>query len=103
MKRVNVTKEDLKREIKFNVGLPFSLSEKILNSLFEIIIEGLHEHGVVKISNFGKFKVLKKKQRIGRNPKTMEEFPINKRKVVTFYPALSIKRKINEEKEQSSI
>ena len=32
-------------------------------------------------------------------PKTKEEFNINKRKVVTFYPSLYIKNILNEKKE----
>ena len=103
MKRDNFTKKDLKNEIHFNLGIPDSLSKKILNSFFEIIIEGLLKDGEVKISNFGKFKLLDKKERIGRNPKTKQEFNINKRKVVSFYPSLSAKKKINEKKEQSRL
>ena len=103
MKRQNITKKDLENKIRFNLGIPNSLSEKILNSFFEIIVEGLLRDGEVKISNFGKFKILDKKARIGRNPKTKQEFNISKRKVVSFYPSLSTKRKINEKKEQSRI
>ena len=103
MKRYNITKKDLKNEIHFNLGIPDSLSEKILNSVFEIIVEGLLRDGEVKISNFGKFKILDKNARIGRNPKTKQEFNITKRKVVTFYPSLSIKKKFNEKKEQNRI
>ena len=99
MKRHNLTKKDLEQKLNFSLGIPNSLSEKILNSFFEIIVEGLLKDGEVKISNFGKFKVLNKKSRIGRNPKTKEEFTIDKRKVITFYPSLSIKKKINEKKE----
>jgi len=103
MKRQNITKKDLKNEIYFNLGIPDSLSEKILNSFFEIIVEGLLKDGEVKISNFGKFKILNKRARIGRNPKTKQEFNINKRKVIVFYPSLPIKKKINEKKEQSRL
>ena len=73
MKRHNITKKDLKNEIHFNLGIPDSLSEKILNSVFEIIVEGLLRDGEVKISNFGKFKILDKNARIGRNPKTKQK------------------------------
>ena len=103
MRRHNITKKDLEDKIQFNLGIPNTLSEKILNSFFEIIIEGLLRDGEVKISNFGKFKILYKKARIGRNPKTKQEFSISKRKVVTFYPSLSIKKKINEKKKQSRL
>ena len=110
MKRYNITKKDLKKKIHFNIGIPDSLSEKILNFFFQIIVEGLLKDGEVKIStflskslNFGKFKLLDKKERIGRNPKTKQEFNISKRKVVSFYPSLSAKKKINEKKEQSRL
>ena len=62
MKRHNITKKDLKNEIHFNLGIPNSLSEKILNTFFDIIIEGLQRDGEVKITNFGKFKILQKKK-----------------------------------------
>ena len=45
MKRHNITKKDLKNEIHFNLGIPNSLSEKILNTFFDIIIEGLQRDG----------------------------------------------------------
>tara|TARA_B100001121_G_C18167365_1_gene379633 strand:+ start:146 stop:448 length:303 start_codon:yes stop_codon:yes gene_type:complete len=100
MKRANITKKHLKDEIYFNFGLPEILSEKLLKSFFDIIVEGLLKDGEVKISKFGNFKILNKKSRIGRNPKTKEEFLIKERKVVSFYPAKSIKKKINEKKKQ---
>ena len=103
MKRHNISKKDLKNKIKFNLGIPNSLSEKIIESFFDIISEGLIRDGEVKIASFGKFKILNKKQRIGRNPKTKEVFTISKRRVVTFYPSLLLKRKINEQKEHRSI
>ena len=49
----------------------------------------------MKISTFGTFKILKKKARIGRNPKTKIETQITARKVVTFKPSLLLKEKIN--------
>ena len=103
MKRNNITRKDLKNKIRFNLGIPNSLSEKILNSFFDVIIEGLIRDGEVKITNFGKFKILQKKGRIGRNPKTKQEFSISPRKVVTFYPSILIKRKINEKEQQISL
>tara|TARA_B100000945_G_C20297088_1_gene556185 strand:- start:12 stop:314 length:303 start_codon:yes stop_codon:yes gene_type:complete len=100
MKRINITKKDLKNEIHYNFGFPDVLSQKILNSFFNIITKGLIRDSEVKITKFGKFKILNKKERIGRNPKSKEEFSVSKRKVVSFYLSSSIKKKINEKKEQ---
>ncbi len=56
----------------------------------------LKENNVVKISNFGNFKVLNKKERVGRNPKNKVETKISARKVVTFKSSNFFKNKINE-------
>ena len=103
MKRNNVNKKFIKDKINFDLGLPGTFSDKVLNSFFDIIIEGLINDGVVKISNFGKFKVLNKRSRVGRNPKTNETFEITARKVVAFYPSKAIKKKFNEKEELSSV
>ena len=76
MKRDNITRKDLRKQIFFDLGIPDSLSDKILNSFFDIIIEGLLRDDEVKISGFGTFKILNKKERIGRNPKTNEPYTI---------------------------
>ena len=95
MKRANITKKHLKDEIYFNFGLPEILSEKLLKSFFDIIVEGLLKDGEVKISKFGNFKILNKKSRIGRNPKTKEEFVITARKSISFKASKNILDKLN--------
>ena len=49
----------------------------------------------VKISSFGTFVIRKKKERIGRNPKTGQEVPITARSVVTFRASNVLKSKVN--------
>ena len=96
MKRENISKNDILRNIKYHQGLPASYSEKIFDYIFDIIIEGLKRDGKLKISGFGTFKILNKNSRIGRNPKTGKEHLIKTRKSVAFYPSKKIKIKINE-------
>ena len=55
-----------------------------------------NEGECIKISSFGTFKVINKKERIGRNPKTKVEAKILSRKVVKFKPSLLLKEKINK-------
>ena len=98
MKRNNISKNDVLREIYLNLGIPITFSQKILDSITEIITQGLNENNKVKISGFGTFKVVKKKSRIGRNPKTKQEHVIKARRVVVFYPSKEIKEKINDKK-----
>ena len=96
MKRDNITKNDVLKEIHSNLGIPIIFLKKILNSILEIIANELNTNNKMKISGFGTFKILNKKSRIGRNPKTGKEYEIKSRKTVVFYPSTKIKNKIND-------
>ena len=50
---------------------------------------------MVKISSFGSFAVRQKGQRVGRNPKTGQEVPINPRRVLVFRASHALKDQIN--------
>ena len=73
-----------------------NLSNNLVDNFFNSLVTGLARENKIKISSFGTFKVINKKERIGRNPKTKIETKISARKVVTFSPSLSIKNKINK-------
>ena len=96
MKRSNITKDEILKKINSSLGTPLSLSRKIINEILNIIIDGLNSENIVKIKDFGTFKILNKKSRIGRNPKTGKTHPIDARKTVSFYPSKNFKRVINE-------
>jgi integration host factor subunit alpha len=49
----------------------------------------------VKISSFGTFAVRDKGARMGRNPKTGEEVPIDPRRVLVFRPSHIMKDRVN--------
>ena len=97
MKRENISKNDILKNIKYHQGLPVSYSEKIFDHIFDIIIEGLKRDGKLKISGFGTFKILNKNLRIGRNPKTKEKATISSRNVVLFKASKDFKKYINSE------
>ncbi len=54
----------------------------------------------VKLSGFGSFFMRSKGKRMGRNPKTGVEAPIEKRKVMLFKPSLNLKAHMNGELEE---
>ena len=92
----NFTRKDLSNKIYKNVGFSKNLSLKIVDDFFESIILAIIKSNKIKISSFGTFSILNKKERMGRNPKTGAQAKIFSRKVVKFKPSLSIKKKINE-------
>ena len=77
------------------IGFSKKISETLLDEFFSIILEHLKDNKKVKISKFGTFILRKKKQRLGRNPKTKETKIISERNVILFKPSKFLKNKIN--------
>ena len=95
MNKKNLTKKDISNKIFYNLGFSKSLSSRIIDDFFESMISQLIKTNKVKLSSFGTFEVIKKKERIGRNPKTKVEAKISARRVVKFRPSTLIKNKLN--------
>jgi integration host factor subunit alpha len=62
------------------------------------LLKGSLENGEdVLLSGFGKFNVKAKSARKGRNPQTGEAVMLEARKVVTFKPSGTLRKKVNGE------
>ena len=95
--RNNLTKKDIVKSVYMQIGFPKKVIDEIINDLIELIISGIKRDKKLKISNFGTFTLREKKSRIGRNPKTKEEFTISARKVIKFKTSNFLINKINKE------
>ncbi len=95
MHKENFNKRKIISKIYKNLGFSKNYSSKILDDFFEIFISELIKSESAKIASFGTFKINKKKERIGRNPKTKIETMISARKIIKFKPSLELKNKIN--------
>jgi len=95
MVKKNFTRKELSNNIFKRIGFSKNFSSVIVDDFFNILIQHLIKFEKIKISSFGTFHVINKKERIGRNPKTKEEAKISSRKVVRFKPSLIFKKKIN--------
>ena len=96
MVQKNFTRKNLSNKIYKVLGFSKNLSRKIVDDFFETLVSELIKSNRVKISSFGTFKVMSKKERIGRNPKTKIEASISPRKVVKFKPSMLTKEKLNK-------
>jgi integration host factor subunit alpha len=92
----NFTRKGLSNKIHKNIGFSKNLSLKIVDDFFESIILAIIKSNKIKISSFGTFSILNKKERMGRNPKTGVQAKISSRKVVKFKPSLSFKKRVNQ-------
>ena len=95
----NITRDDISEFINSEFGLTKYDCNNLVNEVIDQIINGLVKDNIVKIHNFGTFKLKNRNQRIGRNPKTKIEVMISARKVVSFIPSKYLLKKINKDKQ----
>ncbi|MGL5716887.1 MAG: HU family DNA-binding protein [Paraclostridium sp.] len=73
------------------MGLPTMVAaEATVNVMLNTIMEKLKNGETVELYGFGKFEVVQKSARVGRNPKTGEEIKIEAKKAVKFKPAKAL-------------
>ncbi|MEL6476190.1 MAG: integration host factor subunit alpha [Pseudomonadota bacterium] len=90
-----LTRSDLSEAVYREIGLSRNESSELVESILERIAEALVKGDNVKISSFGTFALRDKGARIGRNPKTGEEVPIDPRRVLVFRPSHIMKDRVN--------
>ncbi len=88
-----ITRSDIVRTLKDEVGLPKTDCSKLLEDFLTEITDTLVSGERVSIAGFASFFTHQKLGRTGRNPKTLEEVPIPPRRVVVFRPSLILKHK----------
>ena len=89
-----IKKLDLVNHLHDTMGLNKVESKELVEAFFQEIKQSLKNNEDVKISGFGSFKILNKKERPGRNPKTGEPVTISARKVVTFKASQKLRKRI---------
>ena len=91
-----VTRAQLSEAVYQEVGLSRNESADLVESVLNEISDSLIKGETVKVSSFGSFYVRQKGERVGRNPKTGEEVPILRRRVLVFRPSHVLKDRINQ-------
>ena len=92
-----IKKVDIVEHLHTTLGLNKTESKELVESFFAGIAETLVKGEDVKLSGFGNFELLNKKERPGRNPKTGEQVTISARKVVTFRAGQKLRKNISSQ------
>jgi integration host factor subunit alpha len=90
-----LTRSDLSEAVYREIGLSRNESAEMVETVLARISTALVKGENVKISSFGTFAVRDKGARMGRNPKTGEEVPIDPRRVLVFRPSHIMKDRVN--------
>ena len=95
IRKNQLTKKNISKKINLIIGFSHLYSKEITNDLVDIL-KDLIKTKETKIKNFGSFRVIKKNQRIGRNPKNKKKYIIEARKSLSFYISKKIDSKLND-------
>jgi len=95
--RLTVTKADIAGAVHREIGLSKAESAALVTRCIEHISDTLKSGSDVKLANFGTFKLIHKKPRYGRNPRTGEPALVSERTVVTFKASPHVLGRVNSE------
>jgi len=91
---MSYTKSDIAKNIANKTSISNQKAKQLLDRFIQVVVSGSKKQQV-KISGFGTFIRKETPSRIGRNPKTGEEFEISKRTKLNLILSNKIKEKIN--------
>ncbi|MES2176168.1 MAG: integration host factor subunit alpha [Pseudomonadota bacterium] len=89
-----LTRADLAESVNRHVGLSRAEAAALVESILEHMSGALERGENVKISSFGTFVLRDKTERMGRNPKTGVEVPIEPRRVLTFRASQTMRDRV---------
>ena len=91
---MSLKKSDIAKSISLKVNISDSVSKNVVRCFIDLI-KSKSNLSDVKIANFGTFTNKVSPQRIGRNPKTGEEYIISERVKLNFIVSNKIKEQLN--------
>jgi integration host factor subunit alpha len=92
---MTLTKADIFNTINEQTGLPHKEAVQIVETIIAVIKRTLGAGEYVLISGFGKFEVMHKGKRRGRNPATGTDMMLRERKVISFKCSGILRERIN--------
>ena len=87
-----MTKADIVDVISSSVGLTKVETEAVVNGFMETVIDAMKRGENIELRDFVSFKVVKRAQRVARNPKTNEEVIVPEQ----FAPVLKMSKDFKE-------
>ncbi len=90
-----LTRADLADAVNREIGLSRQESAQLVEAVLDLVADTLVDGEAVKLSSFGSFVLRDKNGRVGRNPKTGQEVPIEPRRVLVFKPSQVLKDRVD--------
>jgi integration host factor subunit beta len=92
-----MTKSQLVDRFASSVGIPRSLAESLVNSVFAAIMEAMKRGEKIELRGFGSFVIRDYAAYTGRNPKTNETIRVAAKRLPFFRAGRELSTRINGE------
>ncbi len=92
---MTITKAHIIEAVREQMDFPKNDCIDVIEKLLDIIKTTLENGEDIMVSGFGKFRVMDKKQRKGRNPATDKAMILDQRRVITFRCSGVLRKKVN--------
>jgi len=89
-----MTKKDIVLRISEETDIKQIDVKVVVQKTFNIIVDALAQGKKIELRNFGVFKTKSRKGRMGRNPRTGQQVPVDPKRVAVFKPGLVMKVKV---------
>ena len=86
-----MNKTEFVRAVAEKAGITKKEAAAVVNAVLEVIEETVKKGEEIRIPGFGTFKVVTRKERKGRNPRTGKEIIIPATRVVKFVPGKKLR------------
>ncbi len=91
-----MTKADIVEIIAGSTGLSKVETEAIVKGFLDTVIDAMKRGETIELRGFGSFKVVKRAQRVARNPKTNQEVIVPEQYIPTLKISKEFKRAVDE-------
>ena len=91
-----MTKADIVSIISTSTGLSKVETETVVNGFMETVMDAMKRGETIELRGFGSFKVVKRAQRMARNPKTNEEVVVPEQYVPTLKMSREFRKSVND-------
>lgn len=90
-----MTKADIVDIISSSTGLTKVETETVVKGFLDTVIDAMKRGETIELRGFGSFKVVKRAQRVARNPKTNEEIIVPEQHVPILKISKDFKKQVN--------
>lgn len=91
-----MTKADIVDIISSSTGLTKVETEAVVKGFLDTVIDAMKRGETIELRGFGSFKVVKRAQRVARNPKTNEEVIVPEQYVPMLKISKDFKKAVNQ-------